>query len=330
MFYHLQPPDYINDIISYFQINLLFDNPNVTKVGDEISTTNAIHEFRIPIQVDELGISNSELRVIDTPGLGDTKGLEQDAKFLATLEEFLSNHEELHNRIPNVVLIFHKFNDNRYAGEGSSFVKVLRGIDSFRMRLTDKYYSNVVFVLSHFTGETRETCRKPNKKLASFKRIIDEYSLFPKPITIVVAENKAAEEELPLVNGYYRLPNGEYYPRNLFEKIQQLTSSGGDPIGEAVITAAFRDSDHFNITSSSMSLVGSGNSKVAKYLGIVSGAIFNVEITEISKLIAAAHESAWTLRSKRPSLIPCSTFKKLSTFETFVPQQIFQKLASRL
>ncbi len=140
-------------------------------------------------------------------------------------------------------------------------------------------------------SERRRTVRYPKTKLAAFKRIIEETSRFPKPITIVVAENKAEEQELPLVGGYYRLPNGEYYPKNLFEKIQQLTLRGGDPIGEAIITAARRGSDHFNITSSSMSLVRSGNSKVAKYMGILSGAIFKVEIKEISELIDIAHKS---------------------------------------
>jgi len=94
-------------------------------VGDTISITTDIHEFRIPIEVDELGISNAELRVIDTPGLGDTRGLEQDARFLATLDDYFSNHEELSHRLPNVVLVFGKFHDNRFSGKGSKFVKML-------------------------------------------------------------------------------------------------------------------------------------------------------------------------------------------------------------
>jgi hypothetical protein len=263
----------------------------VTRVGAEKSTTKDIHEFRIPIPVDELGIQNSELRVIDTPGLGDTKGLDQDAKFLATLEEFLDGHEELSTRMPNVILVFHKFTDNRFAGEGSAFVKMIRGLDEFRPRITDKKYSNVIFVFSHFTGEINPVIRNPKKKLAALKKVIEEYSQFPRPIVIAAAENKASEQNLPMVNGYYKLPNGDYYPRNLFDRITQITSGGQDVIGEAIIRTAFRDPDDFNVTASDFTLVDPKNSRVPKFLGILSGAVYNVEQTEVSQMLATAYET---------------------------------------
>ncbi|ODM95788.1 putative ribosome biogenesis GTPase RsgA, partial [Orchesella cincta] len=51
-------------------INNLLNSPNVTLEGTGESTTSEIIEFRIPIPVDSLGVSNSQLRIIDTPGLG--------------------------------------------------------------------------------------------------------------------------------------------------------------------------------------------------------------------------------------------------------------------
>ncbi|CAL8123444.1 unnamed protein product [Orchesella dallaii] len=266
-------------------INLLFDNPNVTKVGEEKSTTTDIHEFRIPVPVDELGVANSELRVIDTPGLGDTRGLEQDSKFLATLDGYLSTHEELKDRLPNVVLVFHKFNDNRFNGEGSAFVKMIRGLDSFREKITDENYSNVIFVLSHFCSETNAVKRKPDARLAQFKRVIENYSLFPRPTIITVAENKARDQDLSMVNGFFKLPNNEYYPRNLFEKLELVTRNGGDMMGLGVFRTAFRDSEDFNVTSSTYKLVDKGGSKVESYLRILSNAFFGVEKTEISQLL---------------------------------------------
>ncbi|CAL8138956.1 unnamed protein product [Orchesella dallaii] len=288
-------------------INLLFDNPNVTKVGHGISTTTDIHEFRIPIPIDELGIANSELRVIDTPGLGDTRGLEQDAKFLATLESYLDSHEELKHRIPNVVLVFHKYNDNRFKGDGAGFVKMVRGLQHFRHKLTDENFSNVIFVFSHFCSETPANTRRPTNRLNQFKRVIEDFSLFPKPILLAVAENKAKEEwQLPVLNGFYKLPNNEYYPRNLFEKLELVTKNGQDMVGMGVFRTAFRDSENFNVTRSDFTLVGRDSSSVVQFLRILSNAHYGVNNTEISQMLTAAWETgvSSSLKKQFPDSLP--------------------------
>ncbi|CAL8136954.1 unnamed protein product [Orchesella dallaii] len=123
-------------------INLLFDNPTVTKTGHPLSTTTHIQEYKVTLPIDELGLANTELRIIDTTSLGDTRGVQQDAKSLATLDEFLLTHEELKDRIPNAVLVFHKFTDNRFAGEGSRYVRMLRGLDAFQ---NQEYYPRNLF-----------------------------------------------------------------------------------------------------------------------------------------------------------------------------------------
>jgi hypothetical protein len=263
----------------------------VTRKGGERSTRKCIHEFRIPIPVDELGIQNSELRIIDTPGLGDSRGLDEDAKSLATLEEFLDGHEELSTRIPNVILVFHKFTDNRFNGEGSVFVKMIKGLDEFRPRITDKKYSNVIFVFSHFTSETKTVKRNPKKKLAALKKVIEDYTQFPRPIVIAVAENNPIEQSLPMLNGYYKLPNGDYYPKNLFDRITQITSGAQDVIGEAIIRTAFRDPDDFKVTSTEFHLVAPTSNKVSKFLGILFGFFVSVEQTEVSQMLATSYET---------------------------------------
>lgn len=259
-------------------------------------------EFRIPVPIDEIGVANSELRVIDTPGLGDTRGLEQDAKFLATLDSFLTNHEELKDKIPNIVLIFHKFHDNRFNGEGSQFVKMLRGLDSFRERITDENYSNIIFVLSHFCSETKINQRRPERRLSQFKNVINDFTQFPKPTLITVAENKAKDQELPMVNGYFKLPNNEYYPRNLFEKMELVTENGGDMIGLGVFRSAFRDSDDFNVTSRTFELLPREGNRVEHYLRILSNAMIGVEKTEISQILQQAWDDKVdvNLRKKFP------------------------------
>jgi hypothetical protein len=105
----------------------------------------------------------------------ETKGLEEDAKILVTLEEFLDGHKELSTRMPNVILVFHKFSENRFDGQESAFVKK---------------YSNVIFVFSHFLSETKTVSRNPKKKLAALKKVIEDYNQFPHPIVISVYSSK--------------------------------------------------------------------------------------------------------------------------------------------
>ncbi|CAL8147727.1 unnamed protein product [Orchesella dallaii] len=274
-------------------INILLNNHNVTLAGEDKSTTSEILEFRIPIPVPELGVQNSELRIIDTPGLGDTRGLENDAIFLATLDNYLSEHSDLKTKIPNLVLVFHHFTDNRYNGEGAKFVNMIRGLDSFRTRITDENYSNVLFVFTHFCSETSKTLlQNPSIKLMKFKEVIEEYSLFPKPILTSVIENKGKENELLMVNDNYILPNNEYFPSNLINKFDTITMKGNDTMGRAIIFSAFRKRREYpTIHESRFDLVSSNHPKVAKYLNILSASILHIESTEISQQLANAFNS---------------------------------------
>ncbi|CAL8067906.1 unnamed protein product [Orchesella dallaii] len=266
-------------------INLLFDNPTITKTGDYVSTTTDILEFRVKMPIDELGLENTELRVIDTPGLGDTRGVQHDAKFLATLDSYLSTHEELKDRKPNAVLVFHNFNDNRFAGEGSRYVKMMRGFDSFRERLTDSTYSNVIHVLTFYSGADKQVRRRPTERINTFRKVIQEYTTLPRPTIITLAENKGSENSLPMVNGYYRLDNNDYYPRNLFEQLEVITKNGEDPIGLGVFRAAFRDPQDFKVSNSTFKLTDNDGDKVQHYLRIVSNAYLDIKKTEVSQYL---------------------------------------------
>jgi len=79
---------------------------------------------------------------------------------------------------------------------------------------------------------TKEVTRRPVSRIKEFKNVIEEFSLFPKPISITVAENKGDSQDLLMVNGFWKLPTGEFYPRNLFDKIQQATTFGRIQLGK--------------------------------------------------------------------------------------------------
>ncbi len=271
-------------------MNLLFDHPNITKVGDFVSTTSDILQFSIPVPVPELGMNNTVLHVIDTPGIGDTRGIAEDARFLASLDDFLSKHEDLRRNLPNVVLIFSKFSDNRYRGDGANFVKMLRTIDLFKDKIIDKKSTNVIFVLTHYMSETKDLTRDPSERIQSIRNVIQEFSTLPRPIHIVLAENKPEDSQLPSINGFYRLPNGEFYPKNLFDQMQRNLVNDGDPVGEAIIRSAFSNSDNFQIFGKRTRLLHKSNAKVTKYLGMLASFNIPVSGTEVSTELDKAYE----------------------------------------
>lgn len=186
-------------------------------------------------------MANSELRIVEVPGLGDTRGRQHDAHTLVTLESYLNTHEELKDKIPNVVLIFNKFYENRYDGESSLFSQMLRGFGAFRKRITDEKYSNVIFVLTHVASLRKSDQKSPNSRIQSFKSVIERYCSFPKPTTVVLAENRGDDQGLAMVNGYWILPNNELYPKNLIDQIALVTEKGGDLMGNMIFQSVFKN-----------------------------------------------------------------------------------------
>ncbi|CAL8139062.1 unnamed protein product [Orchesella dallaii] len=206
-------------------------------------TTAEIQEHRIKIPVDELGIGNSELRIIDTPGILGYKSAERDSKFLASLDSYLSTHEDLKTKIPNVVLIFHQFYESAFRGDCHTFPKMLKGYKSLLERISDKNYSNVIFVFSMYCSETKWLQLNPTPRLNDFKLAIENHFQFPRPSILVVAENRGKDQELPMIDGYYRLPNKELYPKNLIDKMLLVAQNGQDLIGYSILQTAFKDVD---------------------------------------------------------------------------------------
>lgn len=267
----------------------MFGNPTLSPVGGSSSTTSDIREFRVSIPLPELGLNNTEIHLIDTPGLGDTRGLENDGKFLATLSDFLSNHDDLQYYIPNVIIICHKFTDNRFSGVGSSFVRMLRALNFVSDKITDDTYSNVIFTFTHFLSEVSMK-KNPDPRLAEFSRVISEYTLFPKPIVVTVAENMAAEHGLTMTHYNYLLPNGELFPKNIYDKIFRICHNSNDSIGLAVFESALHQGmlkyPELYLGSKLNSLLPRNDSKTVHYTSKLTAALLDIQDSEISQRLA--------------------------------------------
>ncbi len=226
-------------------------------------------------------------QVIDTPGLGDTRGLENDAKFIATLSTYLKTHEDLAGAVPNIVLIVGKFDDNRLDGPSSGFARMLKGVKLLEGQLIDKKFSNIIIVLTHYMNGKKPLRNNPLPRYELVARLVKDAG-FPEPISVIGAENEA--EDLPEMNGYFKLPSGEYYPYNIFRRIQQITTEN-DPIGEAIIRTAFTNPAQLRVYERMKMKLdrGSENPLYSLVLADMIGAQFSVQPTPIANKL----DSVW-------------------------------------
>lgn len=224
--------------------------------------------------------------------MGDTRGIENDAKFIATLSNYLKNHDDLSKGVPNIVLIVGKFDDARLEGPSSGFNRMLKGVKLLEDQLIDKTFSNIIVVLTHYMNAKKELKNNPMPRYELIGRLLQDIG-FPQPISVIGAENEAEERDLEEMNGYFKLPSGEYYPYNIFKRIQQITTEN-DPIGEAIIRTAFTNPAllQVNLFKEMKLLGGSQNPMYVKCMDELIGSQFSVQPTPISNKFAEVWENS--------------------------------------
>lgn len=88
--------------------------------------------------------------MIDTPGLNDSNGEEQDKKNINLMKDYIKNH----NRIKGIIILL-KFTDNRITGS------IKKSLDIFCDMLPMNYFwSHVVIVFSHYFANNIEAKKK--------------------------------------------------------------------------------------------------------------------------------------------------------------------------
>ena len=110
------------------------------------------------------GIYN-DIFIIDTPGLNDSNGSEQDAQNINTMNEYIRKNP----RIKGIIILL-KFTDNRITGSVKDSLKAFA--DMFPM---NEFWYHVIFILSHFYANTpEEKERRKEKLLRNYKKEIRE------------------------------------------------------------------------------------------------------------------------------------------------------------
>ncbi|XP_052105983.1 uncharacterized protein LOC127738687 isoform X2 [Mytilus californianus] len=220
-------------------VNYLFDK-NVAKTGDSLSVTRSTTEYVLNLKSSEYKIPDLKLSIIDTPGFGDTDGLQQDAKNVMSIKYFLNSHPFMReNSYPNLVFIVQNINDNRMAGESSNFAKMLKGLS--KVGAIDPYNPNVVVVLTHAASIARNLKRwkeKVQQRQEEVKAIVRLYlGVHPE---IVVQENLPEDNDLKRDGDWYILPNGDKQPKILYQVCAGILERAGDDIGHEAIAVGFR------------------------------------------------------------------------------------------
>ncbi len=155
-------------------------------VGAFASTTSTIHEYSVQLE-------NGNVTFIDTPGFGDTRSLQYDAQFIASLEHYIRTHSELSSRKPDVVFLCNRYDDNRISGPSSQFVKMLKAVAT----VSDSWLqdarivgvgagSNTAVLLTHSRSKTGEDI---DSRIPQYNSAIQSDTTFT-PLKVLLAENK--------------------------------------------------------------------------------------------------------------------------------------------
>ncbi|CAL8109649.1 unnamed protein product [Orchesella dallaii] len=192
---------------------LLGTNTTIIHAQVAVASTDIL-EYTLRIQPPAGETGNYYLKLIDVPGLGAEQTLELDTEILASLKAYLSD-----KGLPTFFLVVTKFNDNLIYQQ---YTQLVKRVEIFQRALFHTTTDNTVFLLARFLTDSQEIRQFPSDMVNEFKRVIEHSTTFPSPIEILLGDNKP-DEATPVENGYYRLPNNELYPKNVWEKLLEVS-----------------------------------------------------------------------------------------------------------
>lgn len=138
----------------------------------------------------------NDIFIIDTPGLNDSNGPEQDELNINQMNEYIRQNP----RIKGIIILL-KFTDNRLTGSVKKSLKAF--CDMFPM---NDFWNHVIFILSHFYANSPEEKQKRKKNLLkNYKQEIKEIMnqskithqnfIIPEETNIYFCELKNPDEE---------------------------------------------------------------------------------------------------------------------------------------
>ena len=182
------------------------------ETSDKVSTTTHVISFSRTSECTQLGFGNLKMNLVDTPGLNDTHGIEQDACNMHALKMFCDRRVRVDGKkmFPNIILLCVPSTENRVLGEESKFAKNLRTLKS--MGVIDTERPNIVVVVTHACSLPHKNVKTWTDKKSKIQNMFKEVfkQVISKNVPVVFMENEYSDQELERdgVKGTL-LPDGE-------------------------------------------------------------------------------------------------------------------------
>ncbi|XP_076113451.1 uncharacterized protein LOC143081100 [Mytilus galloprovincialis] len=219
-------------------INYLL-NADIAPINKSESQRHSTVEYVLTMKSEEWRIPDLTMSIIDTPGLFDTGGFDQDVRNLASIQSFCNKHPYLSNNYPNLVFVVQKITENRMMGSDSRFSNLLRALS--KIKVVDKSNHNLIVILTFAAMLPRKKAKweamvRDQMNIIS-SVVMSHFGMTPK---IVVQENLPEDYGLPEDGDWHILPNGERQPLQLFLSCKELLNLVQDELCHEALSVYFR------------------------------------------------------------------------------------------
>ena len=211
-------------------------NSKIVTVGHSASETRSVSEFVATSSSRTLNVKNLALSLVDTPGMNDDSGIDQDACNMWAIKKFLQegNNGAGRGNFPNVILLCIDATEKRFAGPRSVFVRNLELLQA--MAVIDADNPNLVIVLTNACSiahaEGVESWKKELEEKANLMQKITNCKFgFIAPYVFLENNFQRWNLHYDAENSGTVLPDGSVQPANLYRTIMQVLDANEDQLG---------------------------------------------------------------------------------------------------
>ncbi len=199
-----------------------------SRVGEELnSETETVFGINCEGQYNDIFI-------IDTPGLNDSNGPEQDERNINLMNDFIKQNP----RIKGIIILL-KFTDNRLTGSIKKSLKTF-----YNMFPMNNFWNHVVLIFSHFYANTEQ--EKQRRKEALIRKYNQEFTnimnqskiehnnfILPSSIKIYFCELKNPDEDTKneISNAINYLKNKEQMFKKIEERVEEPKLANSTELG---------------------------------------------------------------------------------------------------
>ena len=204
------------------------------------SGTRAVTEYVSLLEMPHLAVKDLPIAMVDTPGMCDTEGLDQDAKNVFAIQKYLNMHLGP-GKVPNLILLLIRSTENRLLGSESRFKKQVACLK--QLKVTDHRKSNIVVVVTHACMQitAQATDDWEAKFTQKISTALSRYGgIEGTPVVFIENNHKKYGLNFDESTGASCLPNGKIQPRYIFDQMLSTLKDAGDDLGYLAVKQAYK------------------------------------------------------------------------------------------